>query len=93
MLEWARKAKIRLTTTPGTDTSPIWTPNGARLAFSSSRQGQLNIYWQAADGTGTAERLTTSPNAQYPYAFTPAADTRYTASCIPRRASTFTRCR
>jgi serine/threonine-protein kinase len=70
VLEWARKAKLPVTKSPATDTSPVWTPDGRRLAFSSTRDGALNIYWQAADGTGKAEPLTTSPNAQYPYAFT-----------------------
>ena len=33
--------------------------------------GATNLYWQAADGTGTAERLTTSVNTQQPLTFTP----------------------
>ncbi|HUE88334.1 MAG TPA: hypothetical protein VMO26_19840, partial [Vicinamibacterales bacterium] len=30
-----------------------------------------NIYWQAADGTGSVERLTNSPMAQFAHALTP----------------------
>ena len=33
--------------------------------------GATNLYWQAADKTGTAERLTTSVNNQSPLMFTP----------------------
>jgi serine/threonine-protein kinase len=33
--------------------------------------GPLNLYWQAADGTGTVERLTDSPNAQRASSVTP----------------------
>jgi serine/threonine-protein kinase len=33
--------------------------------------GATNLYWQAADGTGTAERLTTGVNTQQPLTFTP----------------------
>ena len=30
-----------------------------------------NLFWQAADGTGAVERLTESPNTQYPTAVSP----------------------
>jgi eukaryotic-like serine/threonine-protein kinase len=43
---------------------PIWTPDGHRLTFGSARGRPSNLFWQPADGTGTAERLTTSPNRQ-----------------------------
>ncbi|MDA2939026.1 DUF3883 domain-containing protein [Acidobacteria bacterium AH-259-A15] len=40
------------------------------MVFSSNREGgQYNLFWKAADGTGQVERLTTSPNSQYPYSF------------------------
>ena len=57
-----------LTLDPAQDTSPIWSPDGSTIAFASSRgDGQtLNLYWQAADGTGGAQRLTPSPVAQRP---------------------------
>ena len=31
----------------------------------------FNLYWQRADGTGDAERLTTNKNAQWPSSFHP----------------------
>jgi serine/threonine-protein kinase len=43
---------------------PVWTPDGRRVVFASTRAGVPNVYWQAADGTGTAERLATSPTNQ-----------------------------
>ncbi len=43
----------------------IWTPDGKRLTFGSTRAGgSVNLYWKPADGSGTAERLTTSENVQ-----------------------------
>jgi Tol biopolymer transport system component len=39
---------------------PLWTPDGARLSFASNRDGNWGIYWQAADGSGVAEKLTTA---------------------------------
>ena len=67
----ARETLRRLMFTPGRDSYPVWTPDGQRVAFSSPRDGVGDIYWKAADGTGTVERLTDSPNIQHPQAFTP----------------------
>jgi serine/threonine-protein kinase len=50
---------------------PVWTHDGQHLVFSSTREGVANIFWQAADGSGTPERLTTSPNRQYPSSISP----------------------
>jgi eukaryotic-like serine/threonine-protein kinase len=61
----------RLTVDPQLDALPVWTPDGKRLVWASSRAGPLNLYWQAADGTGKVDRLTESPNQQRPSAFTP----------------------
>jgi eukaryotic-like serine/threonine-protein kinase len=44
----------------------VWTPDSHRIVFSSQAGGVLNLWWEAADGTGTAERLTTSANNQWP---------------------------
>jgi serine/threonine-protein kinase len=57
----------------GSANSPaVWTPDGTRLLFASNRGGSSrNLFWQAADGTGGAERLTESPNAQFPHAVSP----------------------
>jgi eukaryotic-like serine/threonine-protein kinase len=51
--------------------SPIWTPDGKRVAFSSRREGELNLFWTPADGSGPEERLTTSRNSQYAHSFSP----------------------
>jgi serine/threonine-protein kinase len=61
----------RLTFDPGSDLYPVWMPDGQRLIFSSERAGVRNIFWQAADGTGVAERLAQSDNIQYPSGTTP----------------------
>ena len=60
----------RFTKDAGFDEYPVWSPDGKRIAFASSRSGSLNLFWQATDGTGAAERLTTSEGAQFPWFFT-----------------------
>ena len=50
----------------------MWTPDGRRVIWTSTRGGgNPNVYWQAADGTGMAERLTTSVTAQFPTSISP----------------------
>ena len=66
-----RATLTRLTLDPSTEWYPLWTPDGRRIIFSSNRGGAMNLWWQAADGTGAAERLTTSSNAQFPTGTTP----------------------
>ena len=61
----------RLTFDPGFDGIGVWTPDGRRVIFSSDRTGVRNLFRQAADGTGAVERLTESPNTQYPSAVSP----------------------
>jgi serine/threonine-protein kinase len=62
-----RQILTRLTFDPALDMSPLWTPDGRRVIWTSTRaSGNPNQYWQAADGTGAVERLTTNVNAQFP---------------------------
>ena len=67
----AREKLTRVTFEATADRYPVWTPDGQRVAFASVRRGAANVFWQAADGTGSVEQLTESPNIQYPSAFSP----------------------
>jgi eukaryotic-like serine/threonine-protein kinase len=46
-------------TVEGANAYPVWTPDGSRVAFTSSRQDAetSGIYWTLTDGSGTAELL------------------------------------
>ena len=67
----ARETWRRLTFDPHDDMGAHWSPDGRRIFFGSNRSGVRNLYAQAADGTGTADRVTTSENAQWFTATTP----------------------
>jgi Tol biopolymer transport system component len=60
-----RRTLQRVSTGPFVERNPLWTPE-AKLLVSSNRGRVHNIYRVAADGSGTAERLTSSKWGQYP---------------------------
>jgi Tol biopolymer transport system component len=51
-------AAPRQLTLGGANRFPIWSEDGNWIAFQSDREGDLGIFRQRADGTGTVERLT-----------------------------------
>ena len=53
-----RKAPPRQLTFGGRNRFPVWSSDGQRIAFQSDREGDLAVFWQRADGSGAAERLT-----------------------------------
>ena len=63
----------RLTTDPGFDGPPLWTPDGERVVFASEREGSQGLFSMAWDGTGDAERLMILEDAQnlQPYGWSP----------------------
>jgi Tol biopolymer transport system component len=71
-----RNTSTRLTSA-GDANFPAWTPNGRRVAFSLSKAAAQNVWWQAWDGSGNMERLTTSEFDQTPASWT--RDGRYLA--------------
>ena len=50
----------RVTTDPGVDRTPMWTPDGTSLIFQSERAGKPELFMTLADGTGSP-RLILSP--------------------------------
>ena len=66
MYEWERDTLTRLTFAGESNMSPIWTPDGQRIVYSSlEKGGTYNLWWKRADGAGVAQRLTESSNAQF----------------------------
>jgi Tol biopolymer transport system component len=67
----SRATLTLLTAADATTNFPAWTPDGSRLAFSSTEDGVSHMLWMPADGSGPAERLTTSQLFQLPSSFSP----------------------
>jgi hypothetical protein len=59
----------------------MWTPDGKRVVFNWWSSGQLNLYWQPADGSQPMERLTTSDYRQDPGSFSPDGTTLAFVEC------------
>ena len=74
VLDFARETLDRVTVGPAFEEYPTWTPDGERVIFASARDGGRNPYWQAADGTGSMERLAEDSAMLYPQAVTPDGD-------------------
>jgi len=69
-LDVARRTLTRLTF-GGTNTDPVWTPDGRRLAYYSIGAGTSGIYWVAADGSGKPELLAPTESRIAPSSWTP----------------------
>ncbi len=62
---WVRTADgklLQLTDDAALDGHPTWSPDGTRLAFDSTAEGQFSLWHMNADGSGRA-RLTSGPAA------------------------------
>ncbi len=57
VIDLARGTSSRLTSDPASDTRPIWSPDGSRIAWSSNRDGSFQIYQKLASGVGQEELL------------------------------------
>jgi serine/threonine-protein kinase len=75
VLDIARETLTRMTFTPDTDQYPAWTPDGRSLLFASGgvvgSGAGINVFRQAADGSGSPEQLTRSADGFVPYSVAP----------------------
>ncbi|MEM1127026.1 MAG: S41 family peptidase [Bacteroidota bacterium] len=61
---------VPLTTYTGYDTRPVWSRDGAQIAFASDRYGNLDVFVMPATG-GPAQRLTHHSAPDHPSDFSP----------------------
>ncbi len=50
---------------------PVWTPDGTRITYASTRRGPSNLFWIRADGTTPPELLLKSELGIYPSSWSP----------------------
>jgi len=70
-----RNVNQRLTSDAALEVSPVWSHDGQRLAFASSRAGHYDLYQIAAGGGGREELLFASGENKFPTSWSP--DGRY----------------
>jgi serine/threonine-protein kinase len=83
IIDLAGGSAPRQLTLGGNSRIPVWSaPDSLRVAFRSNREGDDSIFWQKADGTGIAERLTKAEAGtfQVPQSFSP--DGKYLAYIV-----------
>jgi eukaryotic-like serine/threonine-protein kinase len=77
LYDLAGTTAVRRLTLGGTSRFPVWTADGTRVAYQSDREGDSGIFWQRADGSGSAERLTkpAAGESHVPEAWSPVSNT------------------
>ena len=58
-------------TSDGRESVALWTPDGSRLVFTSTRTGLAELHSKRADGSGAEETLTNTPNLHVPGSWAP----------------------
>jgi Tol biopolymer transport system component len=72
ILDISRGTSARLTFESGEDETPVWTPDGGKVAFSADRAGHPRaIYTKPSDGSGAEERLVESETHPHVGAWSP----------------------
>ena len=61
-----RNSATRLTFDPAIDARPIWSPDGTRVMFSSSRQHRFDLYSKNADGAQEEQLVVHSDSDTFP---------------------------
>jgi tRNA A-37 threonylcarbamoyl transferase component Bud32 len=68
--DFSRSSLTRLTTDASSQ-FPVWSPDGNRIAYRSTRSGSRNLFWRPLDGLSNEERLTTDPGVPTPWSIAP----------------------
>lgn len=76
----------QLTTNTAYDAYPVWSKDGSKIAFASTREGSMDIYLMGKDG-GTPQRLTTDSGNEQPMAFSDDTHILFSATGMPTAQS------
>jgi Tol biopolymer transport system component len=77
LIDLARGHPTRFTFDSGPDILPIWSPDGSRIVFTSSRNGSWDLYQKATTGAAQEEVLLKSKEGKFPTAWS--SDGRFIA--------------
>lgn len=66
------------------NTSPVWSPDGSKIAFGSDREGSMDVFVVNSRG-GVPKRLTTNSGGETPLAFKDNDHVLFAASMLPDR--------
>jgi len=75
VIDVARGVPSRITFEPGSEWTPVWSPDGGRIAFASQRINGTHMYQKSAAGVGTETQIFKSDSSEIPTAWSP--DGRY----------------
>jgi len=71
VVDVARGLRTRFTSGAAGEQNSIWSPDGSRVVFNSSRKGPWDLYQKASDGSGAEEVLLESNFSKFPTAWSP----------------------
>jgi Tol biopolymer transport system component len=66
VIDLQRGVRQRLTNAPMNEYSPLWSPDGRWIAYSSDRNVEADIFMRAADGSGGEVQLTSTKMDELP---------------------------
>ena len=80
VVEWAKGLETRLTLDPADDINPVWSHDGSRIAFTSYRAGNADIFVKNANGVGPDTPLVQTSSDEFVEAWS--SDGRYIAYLV-----------
>ncbi len=66
LMDLVRGGFARFTTDGATDQNPVWSPDGARIAFTSNRNSAYDLFVKAASGVSAEELVLQNGNTKIP---------------------------
>jgi Tol biopolymer transport system component len=71
ILDLDRQRPTRFTFDPGQEFEAVWSPDGKRVVFNSSRKGHFDLYVRDAAGAGAEEELLIDATDKHPSSWSP----------------------